>query len=403
MLAFPPPPALRALQLIVTADCNLRCSYCYQNDKKRERMSWDVAQPALDRLLASTRDDVEILFIGGEPLTELPLIRQAVAYLQDHRRSGQRIRHSIITNGTLMGPEEARFFADHGFQINLSFDGVAAAQDFRGRGTFARLDRLLTYLRTEYPALFDQRLKVQMTALPETLAYLPASVEYLLIEKRVERLVIAPQFDETVAWEPGRIDELDAAFAGVFDVCLRRLRETGDVPLELFQHTGGRPRPAGPVKMCGVGRGDQLAVDVDGRTHGCVAFVESYQRFTNPALQSRIESMRLGDLRAPGYEAGRTVFPLAVVSAEIFDHKELKGSSYGQCGTCEYLHECSICPISVGRAPGDDPHRIPDFACAFSLVSLKYRHRFPRVRPLHERLMGPRAPIGVPMPAGTGA
>jgi hypothetical protein len=54
------------------------------------------------------------------------------------------------------------------------------------------------------------------------------------------------------------------------------------------------------------------------------------------------------------------------------------------------LAECTVCPMSMGRSDGEnDPRRVPDFNCAFNLVSLKYRARFPRLRSLADRLAGP--------------
>ena len=142
--------------------------------------------------------------------------------------------------------------------------------------------------------------------------------------------------------------------------------------------------------MCGVGGGDQLAVDVDGQVHGCVTFAESYQTFPTTFLRSRVEAMRLGNIRDINLRNRLKAYPAAVQAAEIFDHKELKYSSYGRCGECKYLGECSVCPMSIGREQGeDDPRRIPDFNCAYNLVSLKYKARFPKMRSLSDRLTGP--------------
>jgi hypothetical protein len=100
--------------------------------------------------------------------------------------------------------------------------------------------------------------------------------------------------------------------------------------------------------------------------------------------------MRLGDVRDINFKYRLKAFPAAVEAAEIFHRKEEKYSSYGKCGDCRYLAECYVCPMSIGRGAGEnDPRRIPDFACAFNLVSLKYRARFPRMRSLADRLAGP--------------
>ena len=56
---------ISALELILTAGCNLRCSYCYQTDKQERSMEWSTLRSAADRLLASSAREVPGLFIGG--------------------------------------------------------------------------------------------------------------------------------------------------------------------------------------------------------------------------------------------------------------------------------------------------------------------------------------------------
>src|SRR5882672_2352296 len=141
---------LHALQLILTAQCNLRCSYCYQNAKTSRRIEWSIVQSALDRLLASKRNDVKILFIGGEPLLEFPTIERAVEYIDEHKRRDMEIRLAMITNGLLLGEREIGFLVDHEFHVQLSFDGVPSAQALRGEHTFEKLDALLDWLRRDH-------------------------------------------------------------------------------------------------------------------------------------------------------------------------------------------------------------------------------------------------------------
>ena len=50
---------------------------------------------------------------------------------------------------------------------------------------------------------------------------------------------------------------------------------------------------------------------------------------------------------------------------------------------------CGVCPVSIGHQPGNtDPDRIPDFLCAYNLVSLKHREQFPAQPGLADILCG---------------
>ena len=47
------PGDLQLVDVILTAGCNLRCGYCYQNDKKPRSMDWDTLRASADLLVAA--------------------------------------------------------------------------------------------------------------------------------------------------------------------------------------------------------------------------------------------------------------------------------------------------------------------------------------------------------------
>jgi sulfatase maturation enzyme AslB (radical SAM superfamily) len=384
---------IRGIQVVLTAGCNLQCSYCYQNDKKARRMDWDTLRASLDLLLGSRQPEVRLLFLGGEPLLEFPLIRRAVEYVDAARPRRLRVHYDLITNGTLLGEEQAAFLEEHDFEVQLSFDGVAPAQRLRGHSTFAVLDRLLDRLHDERRILFARRLSVAMTLLPETIPHLADSVEYF-IRKGVKEISVGPAITHQPGWRDELMEELGRQYARILQVSLRHYRRTGEVPFKLFRKDG-HDVTHGPEgsSICSAGRGSEAAIDVDGQVHGCVMFAESYQTFPGAFLRTRLQAMRMGDVRSPDLSRRLTVYPETARAAGIFHDKRDKYSSYQRCGVCRFLESCSVCPVSSGHVPGNsDPNRIPDFQCAYNLVSLEYRARFPRQASAAEILTG-RAPV----------
>ncbi len=374
----PAPREIETLEVILTAGCNLRCAYCYQDDKKQRRMSWDTLCSALDLLMRSPPRHGTVLFLGGEPLLEFDLIRQAVEHVRQTRSRRKRVDFSIITNGTLLRDDTIAFLARHRFETQLSFDGVPAAQDVRGPRTFETLDALLDRLPRTHPAFFRDRLTVAITLTAATLQHLADSVAYFL-GKGVESLAVSPVVTHDPYWRTENIALLEEQFARAFDLSLRHYKRTGRVPFLGFRKDASPDvhAPRGGT-MCGAPSGRALAIDVDGAVHGCAVFVESYQRFTNPFLRAGVESIRLGDFRAPDFADRLARYPAAARALRIFHDKPSKHSSYGECQRCRFVEQCSICPASIGHIPGNsDPHRVPDFACAYNLVSLAYRERFP--------------------------
>ena len=378
---------LQTLELILTSQCNLRCGYCFENAKQDGRMSWDVARASLDAVLASPEKDPYILLFGGEPTLEFEMIRRAVRYAEANRRRSQRPHFMIITNGLLLGPDELAFIDEHRMEVQLSFDGTPASQAIRGRGTFEALDRLLDTTRRDHPRLHAKRLKVSITVLGKTIPELGDAVSYFF-RKGVREILISPKFTHDPTFRPEMIEDLRVQFRRIFRESVRHYAATGRVPVTIFRKDPHARREARPetLEMCGVMTGAKLAVDVDGQSHGCVLFASSYQRFTTPFLKTRLESLALGDIRTEEPARRLPMYDEAVRKTGIFHDKQDKYSSYGRCGTCRFLSSCCVCPVSIGHQPGnDDPRRVPDLGCAFSLVSLSYRARFPLRRPAAKR------------------
>jgi sulfatase maturation enzyme AslB (radical SAM superfamily) len=384
---------LRSLDVIVTSDCNLRCAYCYQNAKTAGVITWGTVRPALDLLLESRRHRVTLLFIGGEPLLEFPLIRRAVRHVETHRRRNLSVEFALATNGTLIGEGEADFLARHDFDLQVSFDGVDQVQRLRGAWTGSRLDELIDRLRRDHPAYFVRRLSIATTVVARTVPFLARSVDYFLA-KGVPDVVINPALTHQPDWRPASVGLVDDAFSRIYRSCLRRYRQTGLIPLQLFRRRYPELDERVPgTWMCGTGRGESLTVDVDGELSGCVLFARSYQRFPETPLGRAMDTLRLGPIGAPGLGRRLAAYGGALKAAGLFDGRERKYSSYGACAACDCRSVCSVCPVCIVHQPENgDPNRIPDFVCAFNRVAAAYRRRFPVQPDARMRLTG-RAPV----------
>lgn len=364
---------------LLTAGCNMRCTYCYQGPKTARRMSWDTLRSVLDLALASTQPQVEVVFYGGEPLLELPLIRRAVEYVAGLRPVRTGISFGLITNGTLLRAETIRFLAEHAIDTQWSFDGVRQAQDLRGRGTFRVLDGRLETLRRNFPEYLARYVAVSVTVPAAGLPYLADSFDYL-VARGVERVRLSPVFTHEDAWTQGRIRELRRQFARIVDTCIESYAESGSIPFVGF--AGGAEEGCEPVSaldMCGVGRGDVLAVDPDGLAHGCATWTDLGGFGSDDSLRSRFETVALGAIDDPAFPQRYASFPRRVSRMGIVGGKEKKYSSYGKCGECRHLSVCSVCPTSIVHIPGNtDPDRVPDYPCAFNIVAAEAHERFRR-------------------------
>lgn len=158
-------PPLRALSLAVAQRCNLGCTYCYAEGgdfgAPPRDMEWAIAEAAVRRLIdgAEPGNRVNLAFLGGEPLSNITLIRRATELAAELAAAKSvRIGFAITTNGTLLGETEGDFLARFGFSVTISLDGVGAAHDRLrpakgGRGSFDRIRARVVALRSRCPHL----------------------------------------------------------------------------------------------------------------------------------------------------------------------------------------------------------------------------------------------------------
>lgn len=356
----------------------MNCSYCYQRVQEPRSMDWSVAEAAVDLALSAPGDGTELTFYGGEPLLEFDLMRHAVDYVESARGPHERVKHWVVTNGTLITDEVSDFLAAHDFKIILSFDGVRAAQDFRGEGSFETLDRVLDSFRERHPEYFRRAVEISVTVSPSAVRFLADSVDYLL-GKGVQEIDLTPVMTPHPGWDEGCRNELNAQFERVLRSSLEHLEKTGEVPLLLY---AGKGKLSGPQvesrAMCEIVDNNSWAVDVDGRVSGCTLFAPSIQEFGSPLLRECRPVLSLGHVTDPDLLATCASFPDAIVRLPIFSEKEKKYSSYRRCADCRFFAACVTCPASIGFAEGNtDPHRVPDYYCAFNYTSLASRDGFP--------------------------
>lgn len=149
----PQPLALKELPLNtvvlnVNTGCNLSCTYCYKEDltspSKGQKMSLETAVCSIDLLLEESpdQDSYNIVFFGGEPLTNLPLIKAVVAHAEPRFAAlGKRVDFSLTTNATLLKESTVDWLNAHRFGLTVSIDGPKALHDknrlsIKGQGTY---------------------------------------------------------------------------------------------------------------------------------------------------------------------------------------------------------------------------------------------------------------------------
>jgi sulfatase maturation enzyme AslB (radical SAM superfamily) len=284
----------------------------------------------------------------------------------------------VTTNGILVDDDLLAFLADHDVAIDLSFDGVPAAQDLRGAGTFLTLDRLLQKARRRHLGYFSRRVTVLIVVGVRTLPHLSASVRHCL-ERGVSRIAINPSTMNNASWNAANDEILRGQVGEIVAESIRHLNATGTVPVGFLGGAERGPPARGKGPRCAAVSGRCACVDASGWVWGCPLFARSLQRL--PPLAERAAALvSLGSVHDPALTARLAALPERARHHPLFSVDSRRSGAH-RCRDCELAADCLICPAAIcEHGQGLDPHEVPAFHCAFSRVTLDARRRFRDLR-----------------------
>ncbi len=291
-----PDNAPRAFHVLVKptgAICNLDCQYCFFLTKEKLypgskfRMADDLLEIYIKQLFESQHvPEINLAWQGGEPtMMGLDFFRTAMELVEKYRQPGQRIEHSIQTNGTFLDDEWAAFFKEHNFLVGLSVDGPqhlhdAYRVDKGGKGSFERVMRGYAALRrhnvefnilcTVHAANGDHPVEVYRFFRDELdmdfIQFIP------IVERVNEDGTTLRQEGDEVTERSVTGEQYGRFLIGVFDEWVRR--DVGKVYVQLFDVTLGSWMGQHSLCVFAPTCGDSLAIEHTGDLYSCDHFVE---------------------------------------------------------------------------------------------------------------------------------
>ncbi|MBU2643809.1 anaerobic sulfatase maturase [bacterium] len=143
-----------------SADCNLRCAYCFYTEKAElypgsavHRMSDPVLEKLISSYMGTDQPQYAFAWQGGEPaLMGVDFYRRVTELQSRYGFAGASVANHLQTNAVLMTDELAEHLAGYNFLVGVSLDGPAEIHDhFRtfqnGEGSHAQVMRGLGVLR----------------------------------------------------------------------------------------------------------------------------------------------------------------------------------------------------------------------------------------------------------------
>ncbi len=205
------------VNLVVSYDCNFRCTYCYARELRARpglrRMSRQVARQAVDLFLGFPRRSgprcLTFKFSGGgEPLTNASVVRDVLDYASRHPAAeGIELRFKLSTNGLLLDDALLNQFAARGGEIKISIDGPPAIHQRSRCGTAAvdDFERLLERIDRALAILTPRRVAAAITLtrpeeIPEIFRYtLGLGFRRIKSQKAILPLAEPQQADQALA------------------------------------------------------------------------------------------------------------------------------------------------------------------------------------------------------------
>ena len=295
----------RVVTFQVTEDCSLNCTYCYQINKSKKRLSLDTAKKFIDLLFKESYNpesdfymgNVRCLvleFIGGEPLLEVKLIRQILNYFKYKAISENHIwatnyMASMISNGVHYFQEDVQELIKENegkIDFAISLDGCKELHDscrlfHNGQGSYDLVVDACKHFMKNY----NKNMNTKLTLAPENINWLSTAFKNLY---DIGYDVIHANCVYEKGWNLEHAKVFYKELKKVADFILDNDLEN-DIFTSLFDETHFKPlHPEDNKNYCG-STGYMIAVNPDGELYPCIRFMSS-------SLGENSQSYSIGDV-----------------------------------------------------------------------------------------------------------
>lgn len=232
------------VELSITEQCNLRCSYCYYRETHAKRcaeMSDEVMEAAVrlavKRSIEQQDSFLNITFFGGEPLLRMDFIKKTVEFTKkvvvsnfSKLKKGYVIVFAVNTNGTLFTDEIIDYLKRERFVVCLSLDGPEKKHNIsrvyaNGKGSFSAIKPFL-------PVMTEMNAEALSVVTPRHVKGLANSIKWLF-KQGFKSVAVAQEFDGM--WTGEDFDDLIVEYEKLARFWYQSKKRGDDIHLSLIQ------------------------------------------------------------------------------------------------------------------------------------------------------------------------
>lgn len=299
------PSVIKAMCLLVAHDCNMRCKYCFADTgefhmSNRTMLKLDTGKKALEWLVkkSGNRKNIEVDFFGGEPMMNIKVVKELVAYGRELEKiHNKKFKFTITTNALHITDDIIEFCNKEMDNVVISIDGRKEVHDKMrpGVGGQSCYDRVLHNAKKLVEARNQQQYYVRGTYTQhnkdfgEDIFYLAdQGFEQISIEP-----VVAPETEEYALTEKDYED-----LCNEYDkLAVRYLERRKNGKWFSFFHynvdLSGGPCIKKRLNGCGVGN-EYVAVSADGDIYPCHQFVGKNEFLMGSVLNESFDTYMQG-------------------------------------------------------------------------------------------------------------
>lgn len=258
----------QAVTMLLTNDCNLACSYCFESNKGKDYMPKEMALDILEATY-NVVDPMAGIFtlnmFGGEPLMNWETFKAVCDYVLENNL---KIRITATTNLTLLTDEMIDYIDELSIPVLVSVDGIKEVHDKHRCNSF---DKVIENMKKLIDRDLGYLIEARMTVAPDTAKYMYESVK-MLVDLGINNIANVPASD--LDWDAQSIQDYKDNYEKILDMYIDILNdETNKRNISLYKVDQALNLALEPIKedtsMCNIGNPRWVIVDWKGDIWPC--------------------------------------------------------------------------------------------------------------------------------------